>query len=81
MKLARRVQFLESVIRGQGPHQAHGHACKLAEAHGVRCCNPACNGQWGTGCWCCHHLEYALSAAPAAIDGHLMLRAGHERDT
>jgi hypothetical protein len=24
----------------------------------VPCCNPACGGTWGTGCYCCHHPKY-----------------------
>lgn len=22
------------------------------------CCNPACEGHWGTGCYHCHHPDY-----------------------
>lgn len=25
----------------------------------VRCCNPDCEGDWGTGCYCCHGVEAA----------------------
>lgn len=24
----------------------------------IPCCNPACGGNWGTGCYCCHHPKF-----------------------
>lgn len=49
-------------------------ALKSAPPHGGRCvngcCNPACGGQWGTGCYCCHHGSYhpALARLDDVVD-------------
>jgi hypothetical protein len=55
--MARRIAELEKAIRETPPHN-----CAAA---GRPCCNPACGGKWGTGCYCCHHGKYH----PALGDG------------
>jgi hypothetical protein len=65
-----RVAFYESIMRGQ---RAHGRICKIADAAGLNCCNPKCNGEWGTGCWCCHYLQFTFDADPELMKAHLAL--------
>jgi hypothetical protein len=67
-----RVTFYESIMAHQGPH---GRDCKIAKAAEVVCCNPACNGTWGTGCWCCHFLIYAEGADEKTMEEHLVMAA------
>ena len=71
--LQERVRFYESVMAHQPPHHQGDRPCKLAEANGLSCCNPACNGQWGSGCWCCHFLSFAQDADAAQMAAHLSL--------
>jgi hypothetical protein len=71
--LRQQLRFYESVMAHQGPHHQRDRTCKLAEANGLSCCNPACNGQWGTGCWCCHALSFAQDAETAQMVAHLSL--------
>jgi len=72
--LEKKIRFYESIMHGQPPHhRTSDKPCKIAEKHGVACCNPKCNGNWGTGCWCCHYLEFAAEADQEAIDAHLAL--------
>jgi hypothetical protein len=72
-ELRLRIAFYESVMQGQPPHE-HGHRCRFVEAvSGLHCCNPKCNGEWGTGCWCCHHLDFAIGIDPETMKAHLAL--------
>lgn len=66
-------RFYEWVLKLSAPH-SHGRGnkkCKSASGEEV-CCNPACRGEWGTGCWCCHHGKYAtditVEEMKAALD-------------
>jgi hypothetical protein len=77
--LSLRLKFYESVMQHMGPHQRGDKRCELAVASGLVCCNPKCNGQWGTGCWCCHSLGFADEATPDIMRGHLELRAEADR--
>jgi hypothetical protein len=72
-ELQKRIRFYESILSKQRPHQAGERRCKIAEQHGLGCCNPACNGHWGTGCWCCHSLGFAAEFEQQDIDAHLAL--------
>ena len=66
-----RQRFYESIMS----YPAHnGPRCKIAEANGLTCCNPKCNGHWGTGCWCCHSLSFAEEAEPEVMRLHLDLK-------
>lgn len=69
-----KVRFYESVIRHMGPHNRRDRRCKIAEANSLNCCNPKCNGVWGTGCWCCHALDFAREAEADTMRLHLELR-------
>jgi hypothetical protein len=72
--LTERVKFLESVMRYARPHNADGRRCKVAEGLDLACCNPECKGNWGTGCWCCHGLAYAIEVDdPELMKQHLQL--------
>ena len=72
--LEKKIRFYESIIIGMPPHhRTADKPCKIAAKHEVACCNPKCNGNWGTGCWCCHYLEFAAEADQEAIDAHLAL--------
>lgn len=61
--LQERIRFYESIMRHMPPHNRRDRPCKIAEANGLICCNPKCNGMWGTGCWCCHALSFATEAS------------------
>lgn len=65
-------RFLESVIS----HPTHNgtHKCSIAQVNELACCNPKCNGNWGTGCWCCHSLKFAAEQAPETMQAHLDLK-------
>jgi len=76
--LRNRVRFYESVMKGQPPHSHRGTECKAASAAGAACCNPKCNGHWGTGCWCCHYLEFASAVDDESIATHLGLERKRE---
>lgn len=75
LELREQLRFYESIIDHMPPHQVDDHQCRIAFAAGVGCCNPACNGQWGTGCWCCHYLSFAEQASAEEIKAHLALKA------
>jgi len=77
-ELARRARFYESVMKKQAPHQLGDRRCKVAVALDLSCCNPKCNGMWGSGCWCCHYLEFAADADDKLIQEHLELRRRFE---
>jgi len=46
-----RILFYEIVLKNSPPHK-HGSS--------PGCCNTLCGGDWGTGCYCCHHGKFAL---------------------
>lgn len=46
---------------GCGHKRTPGEPLAVAELDA--CCNPACRGQWGTGCWHCHHPSFASEVA------------------
>lgn len=77
--LRQQLRFYESVMAHQGPHHQRDRPCKIAEANGLACCNPKCNGNWGTGCWCCHALSFAQDAETAQIVAHLALAPAKTR--
>src|SRR5271166_5030990 len=78
--LQQKVRFYESVMFHQEPHHHHGQRCKIAEANGLMCCNPQCNGVWGTGCWCCHSLSFANEADAETMRLHLALKPYEKPD-
>lgn len=47
------------ICPGCGHKRTPGDPLAVAELDA--CCNPACLGQWGTGCWHCHHPSFATS--------------------
>lgn len=71
--LQTRLRFYESVLSRMLPHHANGRSCKIAEAAGLVCCNPQCNGDWGSGCWCCHAGSFAAEATMSDIASHLAI--------
>lgn len=51
-----RVMYL---LRDDGPATGVNVAAyNKAFKEAGECCNPKCNGHWGTGCWHCHSPEY-----------------------
>jgi hypothetical protein len=74
-ELRLRALFYESVMQHQPPHEIASRECKIAKAAGRTCCNPKCNGEWGTGCWCCHALSFAVDAELETMKAHLALSA------
>lgn len=65
-----RIRFYESIMQKQRGHGC-GQECRIAASRGAICCNPLCNGIWGTGCWCCHSLKYATEADEETMRAHL----------
>ena len=77
--LTQKILFYESVMAHQPPHHQGDRPCQVAEANGLSCCNSNCNGQWGTGCWCCHFLSFAQDADAAQMAAHLSLAPAKPR--
>lgn len=62
-----RIDFYEAIMAGGPPHcVGDSRPCKLAPA-GDTCCNPGCRGLWGTGCWCCHYMQFARQASDEQV--------------
>lgn len=53
-----KVHFYEHVLGKSPPHRHKPEEC----------CNPLCQGQWGTGCYCCHHGKYALQVSEEEME-------------
>ena len=53
------------LLRNAGPPgDDNAEAYSKAFKESGECCNPKCNGVWGTGCWHCHSPEYFFDSLP-----------------
>lgn len=50
---------------GKKPWTTHPEEWQAAYKEEGTCCNPKCNGRWGTGCWHCHSPRYSSAEAIA----------------
>ncbi|MFI5296664.1 MAG: septum formation initiator family protein [Polyangiales bacterium] len=74
-----RIRFYEYVLAQTRPHRRiPGHSED-------ECCHPGCQGNWGTGCFCCHHGDYAcevederIQVILAKVHPHFMARGSRK---
>jgi len=66
--LNKRVRFYELVLDQCPPHTFRGREKCPHAPEGEACCNPKCRGDWGTGCYCCHHGQYATDVTDEDLD-------------
>lgn len=66
--LNKRVRFYELFLDQCPPHTFKGREKCPHAPEGEACCNPKCRGDWGTGCYCCHHGQYATDVTDEDLD-------------